>query len=1021
MAPSETVPSITSEPVDLTSTPHSLARAVYARRAEYVRPHRIRVKIGTWNVAACPGTDKDLASWFVDGYGLDTTLSKLDVSDHDTVETNPSVATNKESDGADPSASVHLVGGDKIGLYVLGLQEIVDLNMARDYMTRISSDPAPMKKWKEALEDAMPDGYELVAAEQMSGLLLLAYASPEVAPTVSNVSTVSVGTGLFGYLGNKGAVTTRMLLGETTRMVFVNCHLASGAEQTYLDRRLWDVGQILTRTQFDPINLAGENDADAEKIGDEDFAFWLGDLNFRVDGLPGNDIRRLLLLHTRGEYDLDKKGRKVIAGEEVYVVKSSKGVDSDDDTSTVDTSLSSPSFDDSVSSLPDPDDFLPDPSDDPASLQATLDSLLPHDQLRRVIKEKQAFHDGWREGPITFLPSYKYDVGTVSLFDSSEKQRAPSWCDRILYRTRKDREEYEQKVKDAEEAKKKDEEMTARGIDHATDDDDVLFSYDPDADGEEVPIGEAGVDYDEYEEDENEPEEVTTKEGFTDKIQLDIYTSHQRIISSDHKPIISIFTLDYDAVVPDLKAKVHAEVAKDLDRAENEGRPLITVILDNPGKQSKGESASMGLSEAVDLGDIGFRSRHTATLTIANTGRVPAKFAFVEKPTIEEDSDGFSPPAWLSSSFRRTGNHENSEDSPDLGIEVTLEPGETVSGVLEVHVSDISHARALNDGRASLEDILVLRVEDGRDHFIPVHASWLPTCFGRSIDELIRVPDGGIRAFLKSRAEEGSSSIPYDLDVRCAAPKELFKLTEAVETMTVRAIADANMIEEHVVPLDKPGWPFDETAWLFQDQESRESQIVALIEALDNDRPLIDALPVEVPSLYRLEVLAEVLLLFLGGLTDGIITPALWAKIELALPHLGATGVRSSTEIENDKTSVLDILAMAPNHNIAFVFLTATLSKVVAELAPISRSEVEALTLPKPNRRSLSFRRPTGGSAAADAALARRRARERRVGEVVGKAVCRVGLPARDKERKSVEEKMRGTLEIFVRRPLEDG
>ncbi|KAK6218546.1 type II inositol-1 [Colletotrichum tabaci] len=1021
MALSETIPSTTSDPVDLTSTPHSLARAVYARRAEYVRPHRIRVKIGTWNVAACPGTDKDLASWFVDGYGLDTTLSKLDVSDHDTVETNPSAATNKESDGADPSSSVHLVGGDKIGLYVLGLQEIVDLNMARDYMTRISSDPAPMKKWKEALEEAMPDGYELVAAEQMSGLLLLAYASPEVAPTISNVSTASVGTGLFGYLGNKGAVTTRMLLGETTRMVFVNCHLASGAEQTYLDRRLWDVGQILTRTQFDPINLAGENDADAEKIGDEDFAFWLGDLNFRVDGLPGNDIRRLLLLHTRGEYDLDKKGRKVIAGEEVYVVKSSKGVDSDDDTSTVDTSLSSPSFDDSVSSLPDPDDFLPDPSDDPASLQATLDSLLPHDQLRRVIKEKQAFHDGWREGPITFLPSYKYDVGTVSLFDSSEKQRAPSWCDRILYRTRQDREEYEQKVKDAEEAKKKDEEMTARGIDHATDDDDVLFSYDPDADGEEMPIGEAGVDYDEYEEDDNEPEEVVTKEGFTDRIQLDIYTSHQRIISSDHKPIISVFTLDYDAVVPDLKAKVHAEVAKDLDRAENEGRPLITVILDNPGKQPKGESTSMGLSEAVDLGDIGFRSRHTATLTIANTGRVPAKFAFVEKPTIEEDSDDSSPPAWLSSSFRRTGNHENSEDSPDLGSEVTLEPGETVSGVLEVYVSDISHARALNDGRASLEDILVLRVEDGRDHFIPVHASWLPTCFGRSIDELIRIPDGGIRAFLKSRTEEGSSSIPYDLDVRCAAPKELFKLTEAVETMTARAIADANMIEEHVVPVDKPGWPFDETAWLFQDKESRESQIVALIEALDNDRPLLDALPVEVPSLYRLEVLAEVLLLFLSGLTDGIITAALWAKIELALPHLGTTAVRSSTEVEDDKTSVLDILAMAPNHNIAFVFLTATLSKVVAELAPISRSEVEALTLPKPNRRSLSFRRLTGGNAAADAALARRRARERRVGEVLGKAVCRVGLPAKDKERKAVEEKMRGTLEIFVRRPLEDG
>ncbi|KAK2027968.1 endonuclease/Exonuclease/phosphatase [Colletotrichum zoysiae] len=1024
MAPSETnTPSTTSEPVELTSTPQSLARAVYARRQEYVRPHRIRVKIGTWNVAACPGTDKDLASWFVDGYGLDTTLSKLDVSDHDTVETDPPHATKKGAGEQDPNASVHLVGGGKIGLYVLGLQEIVDLNMARDYMNRMSSDPAPMRKWKEALEEAMPDGYELVAAEQMSGLLLLAYASPEVAPTISNVSTVSVGTGLFGYLGNKGAVTTRILLGETTRMVFVNCHLASGPEQAYLDRRLWDIGQILTRTQFDPINLAGENDADAEKIGDEDFAFWLGDLNFRVDGLPGDDIRRLLLLHTRGEYDLDKRGRKVIAGEEILVVK--RVDSSDDDTSTVDTSLSSPSFDDSESSLPDPDEFLPDPSEDPASLQATLDSLLPHDQLRRVIQEKKAFHDGWREGPITFLPSYKYDVGTVSLFDSSEKRRAPSWCDRILYRTRKDREEYEQRVRDVEEARKKDEDLTARGIDLATDDDDVLFSYDPDADGEEPPpTGEAGLDYDEYDDDENEPEEVVTKEGFTDRIHLDIYTSHQRIVSSDHKPIISIFTLDYDAVVPDLKAKVHAEVAKELDRAENEGRPLITLILDNPHQQTEDKHESMGLNEAIDFGEVGYRSRHSATLTVANTGRVPAKFTFVEKPTIEQDSDAPSPAEWLKTSFRRTDTQSNGDESPDLGNEVTLEPGETVSGVLEVYVSDMSHVRALNDGRASLEDILVLRVEDGRDHFIPVRASWLPTCFGRSINELIRVPDGGIRAFLKSRAETtGSSSIPNDLDVHCAAPKELFKLTEAVETMTARAIADANMVEEHVIPADKPGWPFDETAWLFKDEESRNSLVVALIEALDNDRPLVEALPVQVPSLYRLEVVAEVLLLFLVGLTDGIITAALWAKMELGLPHLGTAGAaaRSPAEVEDDKTAVLDILAMAPNHNIAFVFLMATLSKVVAELAPISRTVAEALMTQRPTRRSLSFRRLTGDSAAADAALARRRARERRVGEVLGRAVCRVSLPARDKERKAVEERMRGALEIFVRRPLEDG
>jgi phosphatidylinositol-bisphosphatase len=575
-------------------TQHSLSRAVYERRAEYTRPRTIKIKVGSWNVAACKDVERDIGGWFVEGKGIDRRLAGLDVSDG--IEEDQSQA-DIESVGAQEerqrkkhstlplNETGTITGGADIDLYVLGLQEVVELSSAKEYLTRVYTDPSTALKWKAAMIAALPAGYQVVSEQQLSGLLMLIYASPDLAPTISSVSSVAVGTGFLGYLGNKGAITTRIVLGETTRVVFVNCHLASGTGSAHLDRRCWDVTQVLNRTHFDPISRAGVLDDNHEGIGEEDFAFWFGDLNFRLEGLPGEDIRRLLMLHTRGEYGNGGKTERKIDQElgendEPIVVHH---VDSDDDSTissplrTSDTTSDKP---DVIiwNALPDPDDFVQDPHSDPASLQATIDSLLPHDELRYAQKKRMAFHDGWREGPITFLPTYKYDVGSMGLFDSSEKKRAPSWCDRILYRTRRDKLEYDGKLQEEELARLKDEEMKARGIDRAGDDDEVLFDYDPESDGAEL---EVNGDCDENEDDPADTQSVLTKEGYVDSLHLDIYTSHQRVLSSDHKPLDAVFTLRYDAVVPELKSKIQQEVAKELDRAENEGRPGITIVIDH--------------------------------------------------------------------------------------------------------------------------------------------------------------------------------------------------------------------------------------------------------------------------------------------------------------------------------------------------------------------------------------------------------------------------------------------------------
>ncbi|KAL9103017.1 MAG: hypothetical protein Q9163_001907 [Psora crenata] len=63
-----------------------------------------------------------------------------------------------------------------------------------------------------------------------------------------------------------------------------------------------------------------------------------------------------------------------------------------------------------------------------------LSKLLERDQLLVSRRRNPMFRiRTLMEAPISFPPTYKYDVGTDT-YDTSEKRRSPAWCDRILYR-----------------------------------------------------------------------------------------------------------------------------------------------------------------------------------------------------------------------------------------------------------------------------------------------------------------------------------------------------------------------------------------------------------------------------------------------------------------------------------------------------------------------------------------------------------------------------------------------------------
>ncbi|PSK56670.1 Inositol polyphosphate 5-phosphatase OCRL-1 [Elsinoe australis] len=1000
----------------------SLSQAVHARRADYVRPKTIRIKVGTWNTASFKGTEKDLGGWFVRGQGISDALTGLHVTEpagnksggdtkEETVESPESVnAQEARFDRGKPSIPKDDPGGipgdEDVGLYLLGLQEIVDVSSASEAF-RPYTDPEPATRWKNAVESVLPNGYVLVAEQQLIGLLLLVYASPDVAPDVKSVSTTSVGTGLMGYMGNKGAVTARIVLGETTRLVFVNCHLAAGADKTSLERRNWDYGQVVSRTRFEPIRDSMDlYQSQGEVIDDADFAFWVGDLNYRLTDIPGDDVRRLLMLHTRNEYDLSqpssKKIENEIASTEAPSTKTEVRHSLDDGQSTM--TASSTDTKDSDASDHSSQTSIEDLESNPASLQATLNSLLPHDELQQQIRNRKAFYDGWKEGPITFLPTYKYDPGTVGVFDSSEKKRAPSWCDRILYRTRRDKLAHDSLLSEEAEARLKDDKMKKEGIDQAAKDEELLYNYDPDEDAE---------DGDEYDESADKPEGVViTKEGFEDEVHLEYYAAHQRVLSSDHKPLDAVFRFKYNYVVPELRAMVHQQVARELDKAENEGRPNVTVVVDKHEDKPETTDDDPMKFEGVSFGHVRYATRKHRTLTIANTGQVPAVITFVDRPVGAGQTPGPSP-VWMC--INMDPENGSFDDTRHFTGPRTLEPGDSCNVDLHLKIKGRHLITALNEGVKQLDDILVLRVENGRDHFIPVRGKWMESSLGRSIDKLIRIPEGGIRKLQNQRPKSKSSAgIPMDeMPIKWSAPRELFRLTDSSEKLTELCIAEWEMTssDKEAPWVTTAGWPFAESSWTVTSFEERHELSGAVCEALDTNAPINECMPAETPKLAMLETLASFLIEYLDSMPDGVITGELWDKILEAQKQMDQE--KKELSLEDQRTTIQEVLSESPPHSISFILITSMLDRIIQEQvsSTLRSAEKNEFQIPQPLKRTNSLSKKEMSK---EPKVAYRQIITRKIAEIFGNAIIKTAEPEKAKEKAALDERKAKLLDLFL-------
>ncbi|XP_008660352.1 type IV inositol polyphosphate 5-phosphatase 9 [Zea mays] len=132
--------------------------------------------------------------------------------------------------------------------------------------------------------------YRCVVSKQMVGVLLTVWVRSDLRRFVRRASVSCVGCGVMGCLGNKGAVSVRFWLHETS-FCFVCCHLASGGRDGDEAHRNADATEILSRTAFprgQALNLPLPH-----KILDHDRVILLGDLNYRIS-LPEAKTRLLV-------------------------------------------------------------------------------------------------------------------------------------------------------------------------------------------------------------------------------------------------------------------------------------------------------------------------------------------------------------------------------------------------------------------------------------------------------------------------------------------------------------------------------------------------------------------------------------------------------------------------------------------------------------------------------------------------------------------------------------------------------
>lgn len=257
-------------------------------------------------------------------------------------------------------------------IFLIGLQEID--RRAEAYVYSTSSRES---LWIEACISAMKIKYsgsdfKIVASKGLVGLLIVCFVKSCHQNLIGKISTASASCGIMGVVGNKGAVGIRFRLFESY-LCFINCHLAAHPQQVL--RRNQDLNDLHKRLFFPFTRPKSTKSKQKHEI--------FTDRYWGKTGFAKLDDCDALFWLGDFNYRVDMDGQLA----RIFVQ------------------------------------------------HGQISSVLEYDQMM-IQKGASENHilNLYSEAEIGFAPSYSFDVGTDN-YDSSEKQRTPSWCDRIIWRS----------------------------------------------------------------------------------------------------------------------------------------------------------------------------------------------------------------------------------------------------------------------------------------------------------------------------------------------------------------------------------------------------------------------------------------------------------------------------------------------------------------------------------------------------------------------------------------------------------